>query len=52
LHYSLHVISLFALQFRNHCYLPPISLVALEKICRYYLGMTEKVRWATIFLYW
>jgi hypothetical protein len=32
LYYSLHVISLFALQFRNHCYLPPISLVALEKI--------------------
>jgi hypothetical protein len=32
LHDFLLVISLFALQFRNHCYLTPISLVALEKI--------------------
>jgi len=31
LHDLLLVISLFALQFRNHCYLPFISFVALEK---------------------
>jgi hypothetical protein len=31
LHDLLLVISLFALQFRNHCYLPPISLVVLER---------------------
>jgi len=31
LHDFLLVISLFAFQFRNHYYLPPISLVALER---------------------
>jgi hypothetical protein len=42
LHYSLHVISLFALQFRNHCYLPHISHVALEKILQVLFGDDRK----------
>jgi hypothetical protein len=42
LHYSLHVIYLFALQFRNHSYLPPISLIALEKILHVLFGDDKK----------
>jgi hypothetical protein len=42
LQYSLHVISLFSLQFRNHYYLAPIFLVALEKILQVLFGEDKK----------
>jgi hypothetical protein len=42
LHDFLLVISLFALQFRNHCYLPHISLVALERTLQVLFGEDRK----------
>jgi hypothetical protein len=33
---------LFALQFRNHCYLPPISFVALERTLQVLFGEDRK----------
>jgi hypothetical protein len=42
LHDFLLVISLFALQFRNHCYLPPISLVTLERTLQVLFGEDRK----------
>jgi len=42
LHYSLHGIFLFALKFRNHCYLPSISLVVLEKFLQVLFGEDKK----------
>jgi len=42
LHDSLHVIFLFALQFRNHCYFPPISLLVLKKILQVLFGEDRK----------
>jgi hypothetical protein len=42
LHDFLLVISLVALQFRNHCYLPPISLVTLEGTLQVLFGEDKK----------
>jgi hypothetical protein len=42
LHDFLRFISFFALQFRNHCYLPSISLVALERTFQVLFGEDKK----------
>jgi len=42
LHDLLFVISLFALQFRNHYYVPPISLVTLERTLQVIFGKDRK----------
>jgi hypothetical protein len=42
LHDLLFVISLFALQFRNHCYLSPISLVTLKRNLKVIFGEDKK----------
>jgi hypothetical protein len=51
LHDSQHVISLFALQVRNHCYLPTISLVNLEKILQVLFGGRQKKHVGRLFFF-